>query len=308
MHCALRIDHRAFCILHSFLFPLESLCLMESNLFNSAETQPLVSVVIPAYNEERRLPQTLARVDDYFETQSYATEILVVDDGSGDATARVVETFAQEHPRVQLIRNDHRGKGYTVRTGMLAARGHIVLFSDADLSTPIEEIEKLLPWFERGYDIVIGSREGAGAQRIKEPFYRHIMGRGFNFIVQLLTVRGIQDTQCGFKAFRDHVAQDIFSRMRLYGDNAKTIRGGMVTAFDVEVLFIGAKSGYRIQEVPVQWRYGTETKVNPLKDSYRNFRDVLLVRWNDVRGLYDAPPSSPVDKAAAPNPKHAQSK
>lgn len=277
---------------------------METILSNSAESaQPLVSVVIPAFNEERRLPQTLARVDDYFQAQSYATEILVVDDGSGDGTARVVEVFAREHPRVRLIQNDHRGKGYTVRTGMLAARGHIVLFSDADLSTPVEEIEKLLPWFERGYDIVIGSREGLGAQRIKEPFYRHIMGRGFNFIVQILTVRGIQDTQCGFKAFRGEVARDVFSRTRLYGDNSKPIHGGMVTAFDVEVLFIGSKSGYRIKEVPVQWRYGTETKVNPLKDSYRNFRDVLMVRWNDARGLYSGSSAMP-----APQAKSVESK
>jgi glycosyltransferase involved in cell wall biosynthesis len=262
---------------------------METTQSNSAESvQPLVSVVIPAYNEARRLPQTLARVNEYFHAQPYTAEILVVDDGSSDNTAQIVASFAQAHPRVRLIQNDHRGKGYTVRTGMLAARGHIVLFSDADLSTPIEELEKLLPWFERGYDIVIGSREGLGAQRIKEPFYRHFMGRVFNFIVQTLTVRGIQDTQCGFKAFRYEVAHDVFARLQLYGDNTKPVRGGMVTAFDVEVLFIGYKSGYRIKEVPVQWRYGTETKVNPLKDSYRNFRDVLLVRWNDARGLYNS--------------------
>ncbi len=277
---------------------------METILTHSVETpQPLVSTVIPAYNEARRLPQTLARVDAYFQSQAYASEILVVDDGSSDDTARAVELFMQEHPRVKLIRNDHRGKGYTVRTGMLAARGHIVLFSDADLSTPIEELEKLMPWFERGYDIVIGSREGLGAQRIKEPFYRHIMGRVFNLIVQTLTVRGIQDTQCGFKAFRDEVARDVFARMQLYGDNAKPVRGGMVTAFDVEVLFIGHKSGYRIKEVPVQWRYGAETKVNPWKDSFRNFRDVLMVRWNDARGLYHAPLTAPT-----PHTKQTESK
>ncbi|MCI0476573.1 MAG: glycosyltransferase family 2 protein, partial [Anaerolineales bacterium] len=270
--------------------------IFSENLDVTIPNRPLVSVVIPAYNEERRLPQTLARVHAYFANQSYASEILVVDDGSSDGTTRVVEAMTREYPDIRLIKNDHRGKGFTVRTGMLAARGHIVLFSDADLSTPIEEIEKLLPWFERGYDIVIGSREGAGAQRIKEPFYRHIMGRVFNRVVRLLTVRGIEDTQCGFKAFRDEVAHDVFSRMRLYGANAKKISGGMVTAFDVEVLFIGYKSGYRIKEVPVQWRYGTETKVNPLKDSYRNFRDVLMVRWNDVRGLYDTPPiAQPMD-------------
>lgn len=282
---------------------------MESSIPIAPQTNiPLVSVVIPAYNEERRLPQTLMRVSEYLATQTYPSEILVVDDGSSDNTTGVVEAFAVEHPTVKLIKNDHRGKGYTVRTGMLAAQGHIVLFSDADLSTPIEELEKLLPWFERGYDIVIGSREGAGANRIKEPFYRHIMGRVFNFIVQLLTVRGIEDTQCGFKAFRDEVAQDVFSRMLLYGDNAQKVSGGMVTAFDVEALFIGYKSGYRIKEVPVQWRYGTETKVNPLKDSYRNFRDVLLVRWNDMRGLYNNAPPRPTRDPSAPSPTRVKSK
>lgn len=204
----------------------------------------------------------------------------------------MVGTFAQEHPSVRLVKNDHRGKGYTVRTGMLTARGHILLFSDADLSTPIEDLEKLMPWFERGYDVVIGSREGAGAQRIKEPFYRHIMGRVFNFVVRMLTVKGIQDTQCGFKAFRDEVARDVFSRVQLYGENARPVQNGMVTAFDVEVLFIAFKSGYRIKEVPVEWRYGTETKVNPLKDSWRNLKDVLAVRWNDLRGKYDERPKS----------------
>ncbi len=257
-----------------------------------------MSVVIPAYNEERRLPQTLTRVYDYLAQQNYPSEVLVVDDGSGDATAQVVEDFARSHARVRLIRNDHRGKGYTVRTGMLAARGHIVLFSDADLSTPIEDVEKLMPWFERGYDIVIGSREGMGAQRIQEPFYRHFMGRVFNLVVRMLTVRGIDDTQCGFKAFRDDVAQDIFRRMQLYGDRAQRVTNGMVTAFDVEALFIGRKSGYRIKEVPVQWRYGTETKVNPLKDSWRNFRDVLMVRWNDLRGRYKVKPPPKVQDSS----------
>jgi len=268
--------------------------------------RPLVSVVIPAFNEERRLPQTLQRVYQYFARQNYPSEILVVDDGSSDGTARVVEQFARDHPTVRLIKNDHRGKGYTVRTGMLAAQGHIILFSDADLSTPIEDIEKLLPWFEHGYDIAIGSREGAGAQREQEPFYRPLMGRVFNFVVRLLTVRGIQDTQCGFKAFRDDVARDVFSRMRLYGEHSKRIQGGMVTAFDVEVLFIAHKAGYRIKEVPVQWRYGTETKVNPLKDSWRNFRDVVMVRWNDLRGLYAAAPRRQPQDASTAAPKSRQ--
>ncbi len=256
-------------------------------LMSHKSSRPFLSVVIPAYNEERRLPQTLETIERFLAQQAYDSELIVVDDGSGDRTAAIVESFAATHPRVALIRNDHRGKGYAVRTGMLAARGHIVLFSDADLSTPIEEIKAILPWFDRGYGAVIGSREGKGARRIKEPFYRHFMGRVFNMIVRILTVRGIDDTQCGFKAFRDDVARDVFSRMKLYGENAKRITDAMVTGFDVEVLFLAQKAGIKIKEVPVEWRYGSETKVNPLKDSWRNFRDVVKVRWNDLRGRYN---------------------
>jgi glycosyltransferase involved in cell wall biosynthesis len=253
----------------------------------STSSRPFLSVVIPAYNEERRLPQTLQRIVDYLTQQSYTSEVIIVDDGSTDCTATVVESFHTAHPNVTLIKNDHRGKAYAVRTGMLRARGHIVLFSDADLSTPIGETAQLLPWFERGYGIVIGSREGAGARRIKEPFYRHLMGRVFNAVVRLLTVRGIDDTQCGFKAFRDDVARDVFARLQLYGENARRVTGAMVTGFDVEILFVGQKLGYAIQEVPVEWRYGNESKVSPLKDSWRLFRDTLMVRWNDWRGKYD---------------------
>lgn len=285
-----------FTLEYSTLLPEEPFITFESN-------RPLLSVVVPAYNEERRLPQTLDRVYSYLARQNYPSEIVVVDDGSSDQTAALVKDFARNHAKLRLIANDHRGKGYTVRTGMLAARGHIILFSDADLSTPIEDVEKLMPWFERGFDIVIGSREGAGAQRIQEPFYRHLMGRVFNFVVRLLTVRGIEDTQCGFKAFRDDVAQDIFSRVQLYGEASRPVPNGMVTAFDVEVLFIGRKSGYRIKEVPVQWRYGSETKVNPLKDSWRNFRDVVLVRWNDLRGKYRTPRSVAMQQTPRPKPR-----
>ncbi len=243
-------------------------------------------MVIPAYNEERRLPQTLQSVAEFLTRQSYLSEVIIVDDGSVDHTTQVVESFRAQHPMITLIRNDHRGKGYAVRTGMLAASGHIVLFSDADLSTPIEEVAKLLPWFERGYGIVIGSREGSGARRIKEPFYRHLMGRVFNLVVRLLTVHGIEDTQCGFKAFRDDVAHEVFARTHLYRDGSQRVAGAMVTAYDVEVLFLGQRLGYKIKEVPVEWRYGTESKVNPLRDSWRNFRDVVMVRWNDWRGRY----------------------
>lgn len=248
--------------------------------------RPFLSVIIPAYNEERRLPSTIESVTAYLQRQPYASELIVVDDGSQDRTSAIVEEYRRTQSLVHLIRNDHCGKGYTVRTGMLAGRGEIVLFCDADLSTPIGAIANLLPWFEHGYDIVIASREGIGAHRIKEPFYRHMMGRIFNYIVRLLTVADIQDTQCGFKAFRRTVAQDIFKRVLLYGETARRVSGPMVTAFDVEVLFIGVKCGYKIKEVPTEWIYSDETKVNPLRDSWRNFRDVVLVRWHDLCGRY----------------------
>jgi glycosyltransferase involved in cell wall biosynthesis len=251
--------------------------------------RPFLSIVIPAYNEERRLPRTLSQVMAYLSKQPFDAEVIVVDDGSEDGTVRVVEELLPVYPNLRLIRNDHRGKAYTVRTGVLAARGHYVLFCDADLATPIEEWAKLQRYLDEGYDIAIGSREGVGAVRHGEPWYRHVMGRVFNLIVRLVAVGGFQDTQCGFKAFRHDVAQDIFRRVRLYGEDAPPVKGAAVTGFDVELLFIALKRGYRVKEVPVEWHYGTETKVHPLRDSLRNLRDTLMVRWNDLRGAYDAP-------------------
>jgi len=245
-----------------------------------------LSIVIPAYNEERRLPESLEKVLAFLQTRDYPAEVIVVDDGSTDHTADIVESFMARSPCVSLIRNDHRGKGYAVRTGMLAAQGLYVLFSDADLATPIEEVDRLLAFLEDGYDIAIGSREGLGAQRINEPWYRHLMGRVFNLLVRWVAVGGFQDTQCGFKCFRREVAQDLFQRVQLYGAGAGPVRGGMVTGFDVEVLFLALKRGYRVKEVPVQWHYGTNTKVHPLRDSARMFMDVLRVRLNDWRGRY----------------------
>jgi len=244
-------------------------------------------VVIPAYNEESRLPDTLGRVDAYFREQTYPVEILVVDDGSSDSTASVVQAFAAHHPSVRLVHNEHRGKGYTVRTGVLQAKGESILVCDADLATPIEEEQKLSPWLQNGYAVVIASREGLGAKRIGEPFYRHIMGRVFNLITRMVAVGGFEDTQCGFKMFRADAARDIFQRVRLYGENAAEVHGSAVTAYDVEVIFLAVKRGYRVKEVPTEWRYGTMTKVNPLTDSMRNFADVMRVRLNDWRGRYN---------------------
>ena len=248
--------------------------------------QPFLSIVIPAYNEERRLPGSLEKVLAFLQTKDYPAEVIVVDDGSTDNTVGIVEGFMDRYPSVSIIKNDHRGKGYAVRAGMLAAQGTYVLFSDADLATPIDEIDRLLAFLEDGYDIAIGSREGLGAQRINEPGYRHLMGRVFNLLVRLMAVGGFQDTQCGFKCFRRKVAQDLFQRVQLYGAEAGLAKGGMVTGFDVEVLFLALKRGYKVKEVPVQWHYGAKTKVNPLLDSVRMFMDVLRVRLNDWRGKY----------------------
>lgn len=263
---------------------------------------PLLSVVVPAYNEEQRLPDTLARIFAYLDRQSYQSEVIVADDGSADTTAALVERLAADHPSLRLLRLDHRGKGYAVRAGALAARGEYVLLCDADLAVTMEEWEKLRRFLDGGYDVAIGSREGVGARRLGEPWYRHLMGRVFNLIVRLVAVSKIQDTQCGFKALRRAVTVDLFQRVRIYGEDAPIVQGAAVTAYDVELLYLAARRGYRIAEVPVIWRYGTETKVNPLRDTLRNFRDVLTVRWYALRGVYqglDAPlPAGKVEEPA----------
>jgi dolichyl-phosphate beta-glucosyltransferase len=245
-----------------------------------------LSIVVPAYNEGHRMPDTLRCILDYLARQDYTYEVIVVDDGSEDHTVEATRPLLSQHPELRVIENDHRGKGYTVRTGMLAARGQHVIFTDADLATPIEEVDKVLPLLQDDYDVVIGSREGMGAERHGEPFHRHLMGRVFNLMVRLLAVGGFQDTQCGFKGFRGEVAQDVFSRLRIHGPDAGPIKGGSVTAFDVEVLYLAQRQGYRIAEVPVAWHYGEKSKVNPLRDSMRMFRDVVQVRLNALRGLY----------------------
>lgn len=242
---------------------------------------PYLSVVIPAYNEERRLPGTLAAIAGYLGAQPFASEVIVVDDGSSDNTVAVAS-----RPGVQVLCRDHRGKGFAVRAGALAARGRFVLLCDADLAVPIEEWVKFEAFFTAGYDVVIGSREGIGATRQGEPWYRHLMGRVFNSIIHVVALRGINDTQCGFKALRREVAHDLFRRVRIYADDAPIVRGAAVTAYDVELLFLARHHGFRIAEVPVLWHYGTETKVNPVRDSLRNLRDVVQVRLNAIRGAY----------------------
>jgi dolichyl-phosphate beta-glucosyltransferase len=198
-----------------------------------------------------------------------------VDDGSEDATAAIVDEFTREHTFVGLIRNAHGGKGAAVKAGVTHAQGQYLVISDTDLSVPIDELVKFLPPILGGYDVAIASREIQGAQRIGEPHYRHLMGRVYNLLVRSVAVPGIQDTQCGFKAFRREVARQVFPR--------QTIEGW---GFDVEVLFIAQRLGYRIVEVPVTWYYGRESKIRPLHDTLGMVRDLWQVRLNARRGLY----------------------
>jgi dolichyl-phosphate beta-glucosyltransferase len=248
---------------------------------------PSLSLVIPAYNESARIRQTLQTAWDYLQQQPYETELLVVDDGSPDQTGAIAVLFAAERPDVRVLRIPHGGKAAALRAGMSAATCDLIAFSDADLATPLHYLDEFRRATLSGDDIVIGSREGQGAVRIDEPFYRHLMGRVFNLIVRLLLLPEIQDTQCGFKLFRREAIHDVLARARLYQTSGTAVRGPRVTAFDVELLVVGRRLGYRIRAVPVAWTYGTQSKVNPIRDTLNNFADVVRVKWNDLRGHYD---------------------
>jgi glycosyltransferase involved in cell wall biosynthesis len=267
----------------------------EPTLTVADAARPLLSVVIPAYNEAARLPVTLPSLLAYLAVQSYTWELLLVDDGSSDTTLALFEQAAsqpatsQPPSRIRVLAEPHRGKAAAVRAGMLAATGSAILFSDADLSTPLATIGPMLAQlsgFGGDAQVVIGSREGVTARRHDEPLHRHLLGRGFNLLVQLLAVPGIQDTQCGFKLFTRAAAHDLFGRLRLYGDDAPLVRGPMVTGFDVELLFLARRRGYRIVEQPVQWQHVPGSKVDPLRDAARMLLDVIRVRLNDLRGIY----------------------
>jgi dolichyl-phosphate beta-glucosyltransferase len=236
---------------------------------------PFVSIVIPAYNEAERLPATLTQLGEFLRGESYPAEVVVVDDGSSDDTAAVTERTAAADPLVRVVRAPHRGKGAAVRRGMLAARGSARVMCDADLSMPAHELPKLLAPLAAGADVALATREGAGARRIGEPYLRHLMGRVFNTLVRLLAVPGLHDTQCGFKAFTAASAEALFG--------ASTVDG---FGFDVEVLYLARKRGLRLAEVPIAWYYQASSRVSPLRDTIRMIRDVLRVRWNDLRGAY----------------------
>jgi len=234
--------------------------------------------VIPAFNEERRLPPSLERILAHLEAQGQPFEVVIVDDGSQDATVACVDEL--RHPAVRVFRNErNRGKGFSVRRGMLLARGARRLMTDADLSTPIEELPTLLGRLDAGADIAIGSRAAQGARVVvHQPWYRENMGRAFNLLVRALTVRGLSDTQCGFKLFSARATESVFPHLRLDG-----------FSFDVEALFVAARRGFVVAEVPVTWRNDTASRVTWWKGA-QAFLDLLRIRVNACLGRYDPGP------------------
>ena len=239
------------------------------------------SVVIPAYNESDRIRPTLDEIIRHAQEQNWDAEILVVDDGSRDDTAEIVRAYSREHPQIQLIQNPgNRGKGFSVRNGMLHARGDICLFTDADLSSPIAEAEKLFDAIRHGADIAIGSRWlRAELQTERQPLYRQVFGRIFNLLLRLVLGLHFVDTQCGFKAFRREAAQRIFPLLKIE-------RWG----FDPEILFLARRLGLRTVEVPVIWAHSEGTRLHPFRDGMRMFVDVIRIRWNALTGAYANPP------------------
>ena len=238
-----------------------------------------MSIIIPAYNEENRLPNTLEQVFHFLEKQSYASEVIVVENGSTDKTFEFAQKLAQQHKNLRVIHNEERGKGGAVLRGVREALGEYVFICDADLSMPIEEISKFLPPALKSFDIAIGSREAPGAVRYDEPYYRHLTGRVFNMLIRLMVLPDLQDTQCGFKCLRAEVARDIFPFQTLTG-----------WAFDVELLYIAHQHGYRILEIPIDWYFNADSKVRVLRDSWRMFIDLLVIRRNARHGLYERKP------------------
>ena len=232
----------------------------------------LLSVVIPAYNEELRIFQTVREVIAYLSTQDYRWEIIVADDGSVDATAALVNEASGGDTRVRVLPLHHGGKGWAVRNGMLEAYGEFRLLCDADLSVPIEQVERLLSPESGAVDVAVGSREAPGAARYGEPGSRHLMGRVFNTLTRRLAAPGIVDTQCGFKCFRAQAARELFSRSTMNG-----------FSYDVEVLHLAHRLGMTIAEIGVDWHYREHSKVRPLHDAFSMTLDLLRILWRHRR-------------------------
>ena len=239
--------------------------------------KPFLSIIIPAHNEAQRLPPSLEKIDEFLRQQAYASEVIVVENGSIDGTFNIAKAFEQKMPDLNVFHEEARGKGLAIKRGMLEAKGEYRFLCDADLSMPIEQVNRFLPPTLESVDVAIGSREVAGAKRFNEPPYRHFIGRIFNTMVRLLVLPGLQDTQCGFKCFREEVAEAVFPLQSLDG-----------MSFDAEVLYIARKKGFKIVEVPIDWYHDPDSRVRLVKDSLRMGWDLLSIRWRDLVGKYDA--------------------
>ena len=239
--------------------------------------QPAYSIIIPAYNESMRLGATLDRILAYVEQQHWDAEIIVVDDGSRDNTREIVRSYMQRSARIHLVENsENHGKGYSVRNGMLHATGEILLFSDADLSSPIEEAEKLFAAIRSGADVAIGSRWlDPTLQTVKQPIYRRILSRIFNLSLRIVLRLKFKDTQCGFKAFTERAAKTVFPPQKIE-------RWG----FDPEIIYVAQRQGFKIAEVPVRWAHSAGTRLHPLRDGIHAFWDVVMIRTNSIHGDY----------------------
>ena len=240
-----------------------------------SEDIPFLSIVFPAYNEELRLSETLQRTLAFIRAQSYPAEILVAENGSNDGTFEIARSLAVLHPEITVLHLEKAGKGRAVQTGMLAAKGQYRFICDVDLSMPVEEIPRFLPPQVKDVDIVIASREAAGAVRYDEPWFRHFIGRIFNNMVRWVVLPKLQDTQCGFKCFSAEAVEALFPLVTIPG-----------WTFDVEVLAIAFKMGYRVKELPIPWYYRPHSKIRVVRDSVRMAADLLKIRRKLRRGEY----------------------
>lgn len=242
------------------------------------ESRPLLSLVIPAYNEGApdRLPKSLKEITAFIATQDYKIEVIIVNNNSSDDTQEIADSAAQEHDYIRVFTEMTQGKGAAVKTGMLQAEGEYLFICDADLSMPIEEVVKFIPPIASDFDIAIASRELPESKRVDEPEFRHIVGRLFNWGVRILAVRGLNDTQCGFKCFKREVAEVLFP--------LQTINGW---TFDVELLYVAQRRGYHIIEVPITWIYKDHSKVKPVNDLYQVIIEIFRIRRNAMRGQYN---------------------
>jgi dolichyl-phosphate beta-glucosyltransferase len=236
---------------------------------------PKLSIIIPAYNEECRLPHTLEKISAWIQTIAFVVEVLIVENGSQDRTTEIAESYARQFDNMVVLHSS-KGKGAAVREGMLHGKGEYLFICDADLSMPIAEVENFLSPCAAGYQVVIGSREAPGARRYNEPFHRHLIGRVFNAIVRVLVVPDFDDTQCGFKLFQREVARDVFMRQTISG-----------WTFDVEVIYLALRYGYRVAEVPINWYFNPDSRVSILQDTWQMFYDLVRIRLNGWRGVYD---------------------